>query len=173
MLFGHILPCLLQHILLSAPSPGSVYLNKTDISDGFYWVNLAPSDAPKLALAFPTRLDTIPLVTIPLVLPMGWKNSLPLFCVVTKAIAELQMLHCVTLKTLHPPCPQQHSKPFQQPHPQHLTQNLNHTTGPATPAPSRPSQICGCFVDDFVGMAQHPHLAQVRCSLLYAINYVM
>ncbi len=89
MQFGHALPHLLQHILLSAPSASPVYLNNTNISDGFYQVNLAPIDAPKLALAFPTRPGMVPLVAIPLVLPMGWKNSPPLYCAVTKTITDL------------------------------------------------------------------------------------
>ena len=50
---------------------------KVDLSDGFYRVNLNIDDIPKLGVAFPTEPGQEPLIALPLVLPMGWKNSPP------------------------------------------------------------------------------------------------
>ena len=36
-----------------------------------------------------TMLRLIPMVAIPLTLPMGWKNSPPLFCTATETVADL------------------------------------------------------------------------------------
>ena len=89
MQFGHALDRIFREILLANPSHGPVYLTKTDLSDGFYRVNLNPDDAPRLGLVFPTRPGEEKLVAIPLVAPMVWKNSPPVFSTATKMIADL------------------------------------------------------------------------------------
>ena len=89
MQFGHALDRILRHILLANPELGPVYLMKVDLSDGFYRVDLSIDDAPKLGVVFPTRPNEEPLVAIPLVLPMGWKNSPPVFSTVTETIADV------------------------------------------------------------------------------------
>ena len=89
MQFGHALDRILRHILLSDPDLGPVHLMKVDLSDGFYRVDLSIDDAPKLGVVFPTRPEEEPLVAIPLVLPMGWKNSPPIFSTVTETIADV------------------------------------------------------------------------------------
>lgn len=90
MQFGRALERFLRELLLADPRYGPIYLMKTDASDGFYRVNLAPRDCPKLGLLFPTipTLDE-PLVAIPLVLPMGWKNSPPVFSTATETVADV------------------------------------------------------------------------------------
>ena len=62
---------------------------KLDISDGFYRIALNVNDIPKLGVAFPTPPGHEPLIAFPLVLPMGWKNSPPIFSTATKTIADL------------------------------------------------------------------------------------
>ena len=62
---------------------------KVDLSDGFYRVSLNIEDIPKLGVAFPTKPGEEKLVALPLVLPMGWKNSPSIFSAVTKTIADL------------------------------------------------------------------------------------
>ena len=46
----------------------------------------------------------VPLIAFPLVLPMGWKNSPPIFSTATETIANLanQRLLVQTCPTLHP-----------------------------------------------------------------------
>jgi hypothetical protein len=53
-----------------------VYMIKVDVADGFYRVHLAPHHIPALGVAFPPAPDGTPLVAFPLVLPMGWVESL-------------------------------------------------------------------------------------------------
>ena len=89
MQFGHALDRYLRELLLADPALGKLYLSKLDISDGFYRVNLNVEDILKLAVVFPTRPGETPLVAFPLVLPMGWKNSPPVFCAVTETAADL------------------------------------------------------------------------------------
>ena len=64
-------------------------LSETDLSDGFYRVNLRIEDIPKLALDFPDIPGRQCLVALPLSLPMGWKLSPPHFCAVTERIADI------------------------------------------------------------------------------------
>ena len=62
---------------------------KVDLSYGFYRVDLSIDDAPKLGVVFLTRPTEELLVAIPLVLPMGWKNSPPIFSTVTETITNI------------------------------------------------------------------------------------
>jgi hypothetical protein len=89
MQFGHALDRLLRQILLADPSSGPVKIIKVDISDGFYRLCLAPTDIPKLGVVFPTLPGQQRLVALPLVLPMGWKNSPPIFSTATETIADI------------------------------------------------------------------------------------
>eukprot|EP00985_Skeletonema_marinoi_P004540 scaffold1972_cov170-Skeletonema_marinoi.AAC.1 len=68
---------------------GPVQMLKVDISDGFYRVNMNIEDIPKLGVAFPTEPGQEKLVAFPLVLPMGWKNSPPIFSTATETVADL------------------------------------------------------------------------------------
>ena len=50
----------------SDPKLGPIYLSKLDISDGFYRVNLAIDDIPKMGVVFPVKDGEEPLVAFPL-----------------------------------------------------------------------------------------------------------
>jgi hypothetical protein len=89
MQFGHALDRILRDILLADPKLGPIYLSKLDISDGFYRINLAIDDIPKLGVVFPVKEGEEPLVAFPLVLPMGWANSPPIFSAATETSADL------------------------------------------------------------------------------------
>ena len=53
-------------------------------------VGLSPSMILKLAVAVPMTLpDKYPIIAVPMVLPMGWIESPPTFCMVTETIADL------------------------------------------------------------------------------------
>ena len=52
-------------------------------------MGLAPRDIQKLGVVFPIEDPNNPLIVLPLVLPMGWKNSPPVFCTATETIADL------------------------------------------------------------------------------------
>jgi hypothetical protein len=62
---------------------------KLDISDGFYRIGLNIDDIPKLRVIFPTLPGDEPLITFPLVLPMGRTNSPPVFLTATETIADI------------------------------------------------------------------------------------
>jgi hypothetical protein len=89
MQFGFALDRILREILLADPALGPVQMLKIDLSDGFYRINLNIDDIPKLGVAFPTSPGEEPLVAFPLVLPMGWKNSPPVFSTATETVADL------------------------------------------------------------------------------------
>ena len=52
--FGHAFDRILREILLVNIAHGSMYLIKTDLSDGFYRVDVASHDIPKLGVIFPS-----------------------------------------------------------------------------------------------------------------------
>ena len=62
---------------------------KLDASDGFYRIQLSLTDVPKLGVVFPSR-NNEKLVSLPLVLPMGWNNSPPAFSTATETAAEIE-----------------------------------------------------------------------------------
>jgi hypothetical protein len=61
---------------------------KLDISDGFYQIGLNIDDIPKLGVVFPMLPGDKPLITFPLVLPLGWTNSPPIFLTATLTATE-------------------------------------------------------------------------------------
>ncbi len=63
-----------------------MHMIKLDISDDFYRIGLNIDDIPKLGVVFPMLPGDKPLITFPLVLPMVWMNSLPIFLTATKSI---------------------------------------------------------------------------------------
>ena len=89
MQFGHALDRIVRNIILSYPKCVPTCLNIVNIADGYNCVALKVEDFPKLAIIFPTKKGCEPLVAFPLVLPMGWSNSPPIFCAPIKTIADL------------------------------------------------------------------------------------
>ena len=62
---------------------------KLDIADGFYRIKIAPQNIPCLGVIFPNKFYPTTLVALPLVLPVGWVNSLPAFCAATETAAHI------------------------------------------------------------------------------------
>ena len=89
MQYGRALDRLIRERVYVDPALGYVYLLKADVSDGFYRIGLRPTDAPKLGLISPSGKGEEQMVSIPLTLPMGCKNSPPLFCTATETVADL------------------------------------------------------------------------------------
>ncbi len=78
MQFGNCFERVLREVLSADPKFGPVFLNKADLSDGFYRECLNPDDIPKLGVIYPSRPgQSEPLIAFPLVLPMGWAESPP------------------------------------------------------------------------------------------------
>ena len=116
------------------------------------------------------------MVAIPLTLPMGWKNSPPLFFMATETVADLSN---ETFRT-------------HQPSKQHLLDNRAEAVEPL-PAPlltqehanltrdqylRRPNDkllaYVGVFVDDFLALAQGPRhrCRHVRRTIFHALDKV-
>jgi hypothetical protein len=80
---------ILQKIARSEPCLGPLFLSKIDISDGFYRIAIFSEGVPKLAVVFPTEPGEEQLIGLPLVLPMGWTQSPPMFTAATQTVADL------------------------------------------------------------------------------------
>ena len=79
MQFGHALDRHLRKILLANSALGPLYLIKVNISNGLYRIAINTNYIPKLGAVFPTEKGQQPLIALPPVLPIGWKNSPPFF----------------------------------------------------------------------------------------------
>jgi hypothetical protein len=179
MQFGHALEHILREILLANPDFGPVYL----LSDGFYRTALNMDDIPKLGVAFPTAPGEDPLVAFPLVLPMGWKNSPPIFSSTTETIADMVNSRIAKLAPALP----HHLDDLAESIP--LTDPATRTTtmpillvprDPSLPFPSTPLAYTDDYVDDHVGAAQNAsgprsefdNRRWVRRHLLHAVEDV-
>ena len=162
MQYGKALERYLRHILLADPRYGPIYMLKCDLADGYYRLGLIIKDIPKLAVVFPSTQHQNPLLALPLVLPMGWKNSGPAFYAATKTVTNMANADV------------QNNVP-QQPHPlDTLAQTMDYNTKPKTttssphqkpqnfppinqifhcPTPKRVAYI-NIFVDDFIALVQ-------------------
>jgi hypothetical protein len=156
-------------------------LSKIDISDGLYRIAIRSEDVPKLAVMFPTAPGEETLIGLPLVLPMGWKQSPPLFTAATDTVVDLantklqsrqaSMPHRLDVLSETPIIP--------KPHP------LVSTAGPeilTLPSGTRfhsskpvPVKSWDVYVDDFVVMVQgnYKHQQHMKRSLLSSLEKVL
>ena len=170
MQFGRMLERILYRIRHANPAFGPVCVGKIDISNAFYCIPLAPDDAPTLAVLLPQLPSEPPLVAIPLALPMGWIESPPYLCSVTKTAADLanhrmflnylpphQLEAAASTKT-SPPLAFLSDMPLLTP--DHATENAIIS---APPAPSHsvtmtplahPLSYFDPYMDDFVSLVQ-------------------
>ena len=93
MQFGKALDRILQRILAANPCHSPTHLLKIDLSNGFYRVCLRAEDILTLGVAFPVGPGKESLIAFPLTLPMGWMESPPYFCSMTKTLVDLINLH--------------------------------------------------------------------------------
>ena len=116
------------------------------------------------------------MIAIPLTLPMGWKNSPPLFCTATETVADLAN---EDLRT-HQPSKQHlldnRAEAVEPPPAPLLTQeHANLTRDPYLQRPNaKLLAYVDVFVDEFLGMAQgHRHRRRhVRRALFHALDKV-
>jgi hypothetical protein len=177
MQFGKALERLLEQIVNANPKFGPVQLIQVDIADGFYRVWLNCPNIPKLAVAIPTLEGTEPLLALPLVLPMGWTQSPPLFCAATETATDMANLRL---------------KRNWQPGPHRLDRLADTRPAPKPLAPISPSSTTlplpehppirnwkrkalaqfDVFVDDFIGLGQGDpaRLLEIRQVLLHTID---
>jgi len=178
MQFGRSLERILREILFANPAHGPVQMIKLDISDGFYRIGLNIDDIPKLGVVFPTLPGDKPLIAFPLVLPMGWTNSPPIFLTATKTIADITNAR-LSLGWVPPshPLDELAASVSAPPHEAYWGSKLTPllepypNRDPSLPTVGAPAAYVDVFVDDFVGLAQK-HKRRVRCTLLEAVDEV-
>jgi hypothetical protein len=181
MQFGKALWQILQQVSTADPRLGPVHLSKINIADGFYRIWINPNDVPKLGVIFPGAPGDEPLIGFPLVLPMGWMQSPPLFTAEKETVADLanQKLQANGPSTQHrldlvlseaAPLPE-HKGPPQY-------RGTAAAPIPALVAPSgRPCAALkswDVYVDDFIDMVQGTHKPwrHVKRVLLHALDSV-
>jgi hypothetical protein len=89
MQFGKALWQIMAGIVHAYPRLGPVYLSKVDISDGLYRIWLKAADIPKLGVLLPAEHGQAKLIGFAAVLPMGWKESPPVFTSATETVTDL------------------------------------------------------------------------------------
>ena len=89
MQFGHALERIFCEILLANSANVHVQINKTDLSDGFYQVDINTNDVYKLGVVLFTKPGKKRIIALPLVFPMGWKNTPSAFSTATETAANL------------------------------------------------------------------------------------
>ena len=129
-----------------------------------------------LACAHPSEAGEEDLVAIPLTLPMGWKNSPPIFCAATETVADLanEAFHA-HVPTLPHKLDNRAEAVWVKPAP-----SLNKQLGalPRDPYLGRKNsqllQYVDVFLDDLLGLVQgarHRH-RHVRRTLFHALDKV-
>ena len=89
MQYGRALDRPIREVVIADLALLHVYVLMSDISDGFYRIGLKTTDVPNLGLVLPSDRIKEDMVAIPLILPMTWKNSPPIFCTATDTVAYL------------------------------------------------------------------------------------
>ena len=180
MQFGRALERLITQVVRSNPLFGPVQFLKIDIADGFYRVWLDIDTIPTLAVSIPSLPGEQPLLALPLALPMGWTESPPAFCTVTKTIADVtnHRLHRRRKFGQHPlEALADVSPPSLLPLPSSPDTSYSTTTAlpPLNPLLSfsrQPVSAVDVFVDDFLAIAQPPTASRTRRTLMHTIDNV-
>jgi hypothetical protein len=185
MQFGRALQRILRAIARSDPRRGPVYLSKIDIADGFYRIGIRSEDIPKLGVLFPSREGEDQMIGFPLVLPMGWSQSPPIFSAATETVADLANQHLkrrlpktphrlddVSETTPPPEVPAPlENPPVERPCAKSLPEPAPHSPRTGRPAPLKRWDV---YVDDFIGMVQggEAHRRHVKRALLATLDTV-
>jgi hypothetical protein len=184
MQFGRTLDRLLFRIWSADPSYGPVYILKLDLADGFYRVPLSPGATPALGVVLP---GPDALIALPLVLPMGWSESPPLFCAVTETIVDianglfsywsppshpLEALAATVPATDEAPC---HLPYHALSAPARVPALPAHRYVPSTQPSSGPLAYADVYVDDEIALGQgsSARLHRLRNILLHVNDAVL
>ena len=176
MQYGRALDRLLREIVFADPALGYVYLLTADISDGFYRIGLRPEDMAKLGLILPNGPDVEPMVATPLTLPMGWKNSPPLFYTATETVADIANESLRSHQPTRPHKLDDRAEAVEPPSAPPLA--AEHTQLTRNPYLRRPKAkllaYVDIFVDEFLGLAQGPRHRRrhVHRTLFHALDKV-
>ena len=150
MQFGRALQRLLQRISEADPRHGPVHMIKVDLSDGFYRIRANPHHVARLGVSFPPAPDGTSLVAFPMVLPMGWVNSPPMFSGATETVADMsneRLRRHAKAKPHHRL--EYHATNVPDDH-RTWPHEYKHPPGPPKP----PLSFVDVYVDDFLGLAQ-------------------
>lgn len=173
MQFGRTLERILYRVMSADPRYGPVYLGKVDLADGFYRVGLVPHAILKLAVIFPRYPGEEQMVALPLVLPMGWVESVPYFCSVTETVADLVNRLPPRLELGPHPLEDQANTPPEEHTP--VAPDDQAPLGPPVLAPAqRPVRHVDVYIDDFILAIQGLPAARRRLlrQLLHMIDQV-
>jgi hypothetical protein len=133
---------------------------------------LVPDHAPGLAVILPKEPHEDQLVAIPLVLPMGWVESPPFFCIATKTATDLgnARKHRITA-----PAHRLETIADTPPETMELSPDCPAATLPQTFQPvKQPISNFDVYMDDFIALGQgNPQrLKTLRRHLLHSIDSV-
>jgi hypothetical protein len=180
MQFGRALWRILTNLHKADPRLGPVFLSKVDIADGFYWIQVNANDVPKLGVVVPTEPGQPQLFGSPLVLPMGWMQSPPMFTAATETVADLtnQALLAST-----PAGPHRLDVVSESDGPVPALAPNSPPLLPAVPLPTKsmprgrprpPVKSWDVYVDDFLGMVQRnwQHRRHGKRVLLHTLDKV-
>ena len=174
--YGRALDRLLREIAFADSALGYVYLLKANVSNGFYRIGLRPEDTPKLGLILPIGANEEPMVANPLTLPMGWKNSPPLFCTATETVADIANEY---LRSHQPSRPHKLDGRAEAvvppPAPPLADEHAKLTSNTYLRRPkAKLLAYVDVFVNEFLGLAQGPRhrCRHVRRTILHALDKV-
>ena len=89
MHYGRLLYRLIRDVVIAYPALVPVYVLKADIGNVFYLIGMQPMEAPTMGLVSPLDVSGEDMVAIPFTLPMGCKNSMPIFCAAKDTVVDL------------------------------------------------------------------------------------
>ena len=144
-------------------------------------MDLNTNDVPKLGVVLPTNTGTEPMITLPLVLPIGWKNSPPDFSTSTETVSDLVNQRLIYIE-YQPPDHRLDQMAAKVPLTNWDRRSLDPVPGvaaqvpctcdPSLPTMGTPLEYVDIFVDNFVSLGQAANTPRICKNLLRAINHV-
>jgi len=157
---GKVFPCLLQY-MRDTPEGLHILFSKLDISDGSWRLVVREADSYNFAYVLPQH-DGEPIqIVVPSAVQMGWVESSPLFCTVTKSARDITQ-HLIDNRVCLPAHP--------------LKDKISIEKVPMHARTATPTKLLQVYVDDFCNAAtqllDEGHIPMIRQASIHGVHAV-
>ncbi len=157
---GKVFPWLLQY-MQDTPEGLHILFSKLDISNGFWHLVVWEADNFNFAYVLPQQAGKPVRIVVPSAVQMGWVESPPLFCAVTKSAWDLTQ-HLVENKVDLPPHP--------------LKDKISIKDMPMRAWTATPTKLLQVYMDDFCNTATQSvdrhHILLIRQASIHGVHAV-
>ncbi len=157
---GKVFPRLLQY-MRDMPEGLHILFSKLDISNKFWHLVVQEADSYNFAYILPQQDGELIRIVVPSAVQMGWAESLPLFCAVTKLARDLTQ-HLVDNRVCLPAHP--------------IEDKISIKKVPMHTRTATPMKLLQVYVDNFCNVAMQSldgsHVPMIRRASIHGVHAI-